>query len=135
MLVFSTAMAIQAEYSEVKVKCRKCGKPAYATQFTMDTNLKMMVCPACYKESNAPLKKEDLQPRPAGWDKDDESLQKARTGKEIAFGTPKFEKIDYSCIKCKHKFMYDPARRHPNLCPFCGSRIYMDKTHTKVYRI
>jgi len=62
--------------------------------------------------------------RPAGWDKDDEYLERmAKIRKEES--RAQFTKIsgtEYlkcTCTNCKFSFRYHPLRRMPGKCPYC----------------
>ena len=85
----------------VDIKCRRCGKMAKASDFTVDYVYKMAVCPACVKERRAKEVKspvaekneafgkpvESAAPKkemPPGWDADDEKLEKMARQKEKA---------------------------------------------------
>jgi len=96
---------------EVQVPCRKCGKKAPSTEFTIDSELKMAVCKACANERkiakstsgfnpsvrNTPNELPKAQPKPAGapatglrnvppvgWDETDDLLEKAAAKKAAA---------------------------------------------------
>ena len=109
----------------VKVKCKNCGSLANADDFKLDTINARMVCPNCTSKSN---KKEDVievPKKPAGWDQEDEYIERAYKFKKN--GTPKFEKIEgsnvyimYLCEKCQYKFRYNTLKHWPNSCPRCG---------------
>src|SRR3989338_8062351 len=127
---------------EIKVKCKKCGRQAKTGDFVLDPDFKMMVCPLCIKEKrmreevyselakkrgNEGVEEEELEKKPAGWDKEDEYLQRAY--KRVIKDTVKVEKVDeekvkYKCPKCDYQFIYDIARKTPAVCPYCGSDIF-----------
>jgi DNA-directed RNA polymerase subunit RPC12/RpoP len=95
----------------IKVKCRKCGKDALASEFVLDSVYGMMVCSACSKDRRSKSMSNSLkqgpagrndqkdnrdtlnvetlddpnhQPQkksPAGWDKEDEYLENAYKSK------------------------------------------------------
>ncbi len=63
-------------------------------------------------------------PRPAGWDKEDEYLERAsRLRKQETQAT--FARIEgtefvkYVCQHCKYNFRYSPSKRIPATCPYC----------------
>lgn len=126
---------------EMRVKCRQCGRYAKTNEFVLDHGYKMMVCPACVKdrrlredvhrEVNAQkqAKKkvmEEVAEKPAGWDHEDEYLQKAHAMKmknTVQVEHISGDKVKYKCPKCAYKFIYDLARKMPNGCPYCGMGI------------
>lgn len=87
-------MPIPGVNKGIEIKCRRCGKAARAEDFTVDYVYKMAVCPSCVKERKAkdvkspvaekndafgkPAEspKKEVAPKPAGWDEDDERLEK-----------------------------------------------------------
>lgn len=97
---------------DVQVPCRKCGKKANSSEFTIDPDLKMAVCKACANERkiakstsgfnpsvrNTPTELPKPQPKPAGapqssgvrnvppsgWDETDDLLEKAAAQKAAA---------------------------------------------------
>lgn len=129
----------------VKARCKNCGNEALADQFKLHHGFKMMVCPGCYsgktksvveaeKETgvagggggrgvgNKPV--EASTPKPAGWDKEDEYLERAsRLRKQETQAT--FSKIEgtefvkYVCQHCQYNFRYSPSKRIPATCPYC----------------
>lgn len=121
----------------IKVKCKRCGRMASVGDFILDPVYRLVVCPACVKErkDREMMHKEIVQElhkeekpvsRPVGWDSEDEYLD--RLYKEKARTAPTMEQIDkervmYKCPKCKHSFVYNIVKKHPNLCTFCGAGI------------
>lgn len=116
----------------VNAVCRKCGGSYPADQFKLHYSFKMMVCPNCYTGKNdRKLEQKTIilkEPqKPAGWDKDDEYLDKfiRQKKKEV----PQFRKIpgssqvECTCQKCKYSFKYDPFRKKPHNCPYCNDPI------------
>ncbi len=135
----------------VKAKCKNCGNEALADQFKLHNGFRMMVCPNCYtgktktvvgtgkgtetermreagwaggagRTGNQPV--EASTPKPAGWDKEDEYLERAsRLRKQETQAT--FSKIEgtefvkYVCQHCKYNFRYSPSKRIPATCPYC----------------
>ncbi|PIN81356.1 hypothetical protein COV13_01415 [Candidatus Woesearchaeota archaeon CG10_big_fil_rev_8_21_14_0_10_32_9] len=133
---------------ETRVKCRRCGRDAPASEFTVDYVYKMAVCANCVRErkassnsSNHPVKNSPLsksimsepkqnavkQSVAVDWDEDDEFLEKT-AGKKVVSEGVKVVKLDsgkllYPCPKCKYKFKYDAERNNPNKCPFCATLV------------
>jgi transcription initiation factor IIE alpha subunit len=130
--------------NEIKAVCKRCGRQSPASQFVLDPVYGMMVCPLCIKERrsktaafvirqdkrSAGAKKEELiKDRPAGWDKEDDYLERAYARKKQAQPHVAIERVDsshvnYTCPKCKYRFLYDTERKHPRVCPYCNSQIY-----------
>ncbi len=116
--------------ADVSVKCRVCGKMARAGSFTLSAVHGMMVCPDCMKNAGKkkePEKKEPLnmqQPasetRPAGWDRDDEEIEKLYAQKQrMNPKRPHLEEgMKLKCRNCGYVFVY---RKIHNDCPYCGS--------------
>jgi hypothetical protein len=125
--------------SGIKAKCKRCGKEAPTTEFTLDPVYRMMVCAACVKERRdkdrvsreiATQKAEDAkhpkEQKAPGWDEEDAFLE--RKFKEKMTSSVKVEAVDddkvkYTCPKCKYNFIYDIGRKHPGACPYCGAEI------------
>ncbi|MEM4271901.1 MAG: hypothetical protein QXD13_02350 [Candidatus Pacearchaeota archaeon] len=118
--------------SAIKVKCKNCGRMANAEEFVLDNSFKMMVCPACIKDKNKiSVQKEEPKPeisvqKPAGWDKEDEYLERAFKAKVKQAAV--VEKIDseyvkYTCPHCKYSFKYSVIRKKPGVCPYCSEGI------------
>ncbi len=129
------------DYKSIKVKCKNCGKEAPADSFVLDHVYRMMVCPQCVKDrqkrevihkevkkqaEEAKKEEEELQKKPAGWDKDDEYLEKAYAEK-MAKKMPILEispgKYRYRCRKCKYEFIYNKATKTPSRCPYCNEDV------------
>lgn len=97
-------MPIPGMSKGIEIKCRRCGKAAKAEDFTVDYVYKMAVCPSCVKERkakevkspvaekndafgkqiDAATPKKEVVQKPAGWDEDDEKLEKMARQKEKA---------------------------------------------------
>jgi|SRR3989344_2484861 len=113
----------------VKSQCRVCGNFALADQFKLHYQYKQMVCPNCYSgKTAAEQKKKEAAPqeqaKPAGWDKDDEYLEKAsRMKKEetraLFTKIPGSELVKCACPHCKYVFKFDTVRSTPKTCPYC----------------
>jgi Zn finger protein HypA/HybF involved in hydrogenase expression len=133
---------------DIKVICKKCGRSAKASEYVLDPDYKMMVCSACSKERLSQVKTKKQEPiakreeertreaqpmknKPAGWDSDDEALEKMTRSRPSANGgAPKsqYERIDdenvkLTCPKCEYKFTYNTERMNPNSCPYCGVKL------------
>lgn len=118
---------------EIKATCKRCGKQAPVDEFVLDKDYKMMVCQACVKEKKQKTAKqqeeatiEEVQKKPAGWDSEDEYLERAKSLREKM--RPKYEKIDsenirYICQKCGFKFVYHILKESPSSCPYCGTPV------------
>lgn len=133
---------------DIKVVCKRCGRPAKASEFVLDPDYRMMVCQACSKErlsQSIKTKKQEsvvkqkeeekakeaetFKNKPAGWDEDDERLEKMSKAK-ASEGPSKqnYERIDddnikLTCPKCEYKFTYNTVRMTPNACPYCGVKL------------
>lgn len=129
---------------DIKVICKKCGRPSKASEFVLDPDYKMMVCLQCSKERKSSFGKKpsSLNPnqredsainntkRPAGWDEDDEMLEKAARRMATKTEPPKTqyeliddENIKLTCPKCEYRFTYNTIRMTPNSCPYCGVKL------------
>ena len=114
---------------DVPVKCRRCGKTAPASEFTIDPDYKMAVCRSCVKNKknigNISSQKEGssftptVSERPASWNKVNEKIERDIFEKQKMTS----DKILKTCYKCNYKFKYNPERNFPNKCPFCGSPV------------
>ncbi len=120
--------------SAIKVKCKNCGRMANSEEFVLDHSFKTMVCPACIKDKNKCFvhKEEPTQeisvPKPAGWDKEDDYLERAVKAKTKQTPAAAVEKIDseyvkYTCPHCKYSFKYSVIRKKPGSCPYCSEAI------------
>jgi DNA-directed RNA polymerase subunit RPC12/RpoP len=120
--------------NSIEAVCKRCGKKAPVEQFVLDKDYKMVVCPICVKEKklkeeakiNEEAKIVEVTDKPAGWDKDDEYLEKAHNLREKM--RPQFEKMDserirYICQKCRYKFVYNILKESPHMCPYCGTAV------------
>jgi DNA-directed RNA polymerase subunit RPC12/RpoP len=123
--------------NEIKVKCKKCGRQAPANSFVLDAEDRMMICPNCIKDRRNKVvinkelqeKREEENRRPAGWDAEDEYLEKTYRHKvDVAAGTRveriDSEKVKYSCPHCKYRFVYNTVKKTPATCPYCSSPIF-----------
>ncbi len=120
----------------VKAQCKVCNGYAPADQFKLHFQLKQMVCPGCYTGKtvfkgmkNEVATEEKVEPpKPAGWDKDDDYLDKvSRMRKEQSQSY--FTRISGSdmvkcnCPSCKYVYKYDPFKRMPQACPYCNGPV------------
>ena len=121
---------------EIKAVCKHCGKSGPVSGFVLDPDFKMMICSNCAKEKKVvkktPAKNSVIKPvqsKPAGWDNEDDYLERARKEKmRQAAAMPQYKPIDgvkvrVTCSKCKFKFNYNKEKRYPNICPNCGTKI------------
>jgi len=119
----------------VRAKCRVCGEEALADQFKLHHDFRQMVCPSCFtgKTEQKKAKKEAVPPKPAGWDAEDDYLEKAARmrNREDVRGTfkkiPGTPQVQYTCL-CSYTFKYDPFRKIPTTCPYCNQEIPRLKT-------
>lgn len=155
---------------DIKVLCRKCGKPSPSGSFVLDPDYKMVVCQQCVKDKKAKedgLIKEGLirntpntpitqyQPsqsssssgiknksdvevydlsreekkRPAGWDKDDEILERDAAAKQKAVAGMQSiggGKAKIKCTSCNYGFVYNTVTKYPTTCPYCGAPVSMN---------
>lgn len=119
----------------IKVVCRKCGKPASATDFVLDPVYKMMVCPACVKarrDAKVQEKKEEekqveeINLKPPGWDEEDEYLEKAFRAKQQQATVVKRvdeTKVRYTCKKCGYSFNFNLITKMPKVCQYCAAPV------------
>jgi len=118
--------------SPVKVKCKQCGRMANSTDFVLDPGFKMLVCPSCVKDRRAQVNKPKVEvkpepPKPAGWDKEDEMLEKSFAAKQKEKGTPvvKLDEthVKYKCKACGYEFKYNTEKKSPGNCPYCSAAV------------
>ena len=116
----------------IKAKCRQCGKEAAADSFKLHYKYRMMVCPDCFsgkteKQREEKLKAEVQPVHPAGWDKEDEYLEKASRMKVKE--VPQYKRIpgsdlvQMSCKNCNYTFKYDSSKQSPRTCPYCDCEV------------
>lgn len=131
----------------VQIVCKNCGRYCEASSFVVDPFFGKLVCAQCSKErkqgkrgtSGGPVvvtpgqKKEEQKvevqkqqkDKPAGWDQEDEFLERAS---KTADPTPVYHMIDnehimYKCTACGYKFKYSVTRKQPGVCPYCAAVI------------
>ncbi len=122
---------------EITAKCKNCEKNVNVSDFILDPHYKMMVCSRCSKARSAQeyaTKKEVVKPeikevKPAGWDMEDEYLEKAhraKTKSEDVVEVNRLEgnRVKYTCPKCNYGFSYDMVRNSPSRCPYCCSDVF-----------
>ncbi len=129
--------------NSIKVKCRNCNREAPADQYKLHYQLKLMVCPDCFSGKNqSPSLKNTVEdkkivlegpPRPAGWDKDDEYLERIsrmkRDEQQAQFvKIPNSDFVKCICASCKFSFRHDPIRKQPRACPYCNTEVPRVKT-------
>ncbi len=128
------------DYSSIKVKCRNCGKEYPSNTFVLDHVYRMMVCPQCVKDRQRKeiIHKEakqqaaqETEKKPAGWDHDDELIEKAYAAKQAksssesgAFVMTIDGKYKYRCPRCKYEFAYNKATNTPSHCPYCNWQMF-----------
>ena len=115
---------------DVKVRCRKCGKPADASEMTLDNELRMMICRECVKDKrrkSGAFAEEKKPEKPAGWDKEDDYLSRVGVFKAAATGqvvqNVGGDKVRVICHKCKFAFNYNKEKKIPRFCPNCGREV------------
>ncbi len=111
--------------ADVNVKCKNCGGMARAGSYKLSAVHGMMVCPDCMKKAGKKKEpvKEASQPkpdRPAGWDSEDEQLERLYREKQALHPKrPHLEEgMKLKCRSCGYVFVY---KKIYNDCPYCGS--------------
>ncbi len=118
----------------IKAKCKVCGNSVPADQFRLHHEHRQMVCPTCFSGKTKPMSaienqpKKKEPPKPAGWDKEDEYLERMATQRRLdnqaQFSRiPGTHQVHCKCAKCKYSFKYDPFRKMPRTCPYCNTDI------------
>jgi hypothetical protein len=117
----------------VPAVCRICNKSSPSDQFRLHHTYKMVVCPTCFSGRTEELRKKEAQlkvepAKPAGWDKEDEYLEKMSTirksEQESSFSkVPGTSHVRCTCPSCKFSFKYDPFRKSPKTCPYCDIEV------------
>lgn len=115
----------------VKSKCKNCGKESPADQFKLHYQLRMMVCPTCYsgRTQKEEQKKTATPPKPAGWDAEDEYLEKmARLKRQenqskAAEPIPGTDYVKVTCLGCKYSFKFNFVKKAPLNCPYCSQEV------------
>ncbi|MBI2573735.1 hypothetical protein HYV86_07755 [Candidatus Woesearchaeota archaeon] len=116
----------------IKAKCRVCGQFAPPEQFKLHFELRQMVCPNCFSGKKKPAdeakEKEEAQKKmPPGWDKEDEYLEKMAAKKKESPTLNAYTRVPGAdhymcrCPVCKYQFKYDPVKKIPARCPYCGA--------------
>ena len=124
----------------VQVKCKNCGNLASSDLFKIDYRYGFVVCPVCQKgkvhrketqESLIGVKKNELpttgprKAKPAGWDFEDDLLEKMWAEKQKLKG--KFVRLNkdrmrFTCGKCGYAFTFVEDRK-PRSCPYCDTEL------------
>ena len=122
----------------VKAKCRNCGCEAPVGDFKLHYEIKQMVCSKCYtgksKKEEPSQAQPQEKPKPRGWDKDDEYLERALKMRQMQNNAhftrvPGSDQVKCTCINCKYVFNYDSDRRMPHTCPYCDVEVPKMKTY------
>ncbi|MEK6900104.1 MAG: hypothetical protein AABX05_03190 [Nanoarchaeota archaeon] len=118
----------------LRIQCRICKGFAPASQFKLHYKYKQVVCPSCasgkseLEEKKKAAQQVEAPKKPAGWDKDDEYLEKMIRMKQNDNST-KIEKIPgtnmvkVGCFKCAYSLRYDPFKKMPKFCPYCNVEV------------
>ena len=131
--------------SRVKVKCNRCGAEVFSDEFILDPDYKMMVCQNCVREKRTrkevwnevnkqrddakrqqQAEEEKANPKPAGWDKDDELLEKLYKHKQKVkevYGVAEVGPGKAKCHRCGYVFKYNSDINKPSACPYCANPI------------
>ncbi|MBI5389366.1 hypothetical protein HZB01_03235 [Candidatus Woesearchaeota archaeon] len=130
----------------ISVNCKQCGRPSPSTDFVLDPYYGMMVCAACVKarkqqasitqsrekakaDAAAHALQEQQKGKPAGWDAEDEYLEKMgrfrKTETAPTGETQGKEKLNKTCHKCQYAYVYNTVTRFPRSCPYCGAQIVL----------
>lgn len=120
--------------SQIKAKCKNCGKEAPVDQYKLHYQLKMMVCPNCFSGKTQKEKEEkdkitnEVKSKPPGWDQEDDYLQKYVSAKKASTSmvftkVPGSDLMKCNCPSCKYSFKYDPFKRVPRSCPYCSAEV------------
>ena len=118
----------------VQALCRVCNKHAPSDKFKLHHVYRQMVCPDCYtgrtKRAQDEEKKKEQQEKvkPAGWDKEDDYLEQAQLKRNDEIKAqfskiPGTDRVRCTCSSCKYQFKYDPFKKMPLSCPYCGFQI------------
>ncbi len=125
----------------VRVKCKKCSRDAKSDEFVLDPVYKMMVCQQCVKdrrmnemaqkkaasqEANRAKVEEQKKQMPAGWDSEDNEIERAYNNKlsqKSVIERIDDDKVKYTCKKCKYTFTYSTVQNKPGRCPYCGTPV------------
>ena len=116
----------------IKAKCRNCEKESDSEDFKLHYKFRMMVCPNCFsgrtEQQNKIIEKKAAPPKPPGWDKEDEYLEKMSRlkkdeQKSMFQKIPGTDHVMCKCNMCKYSFKYNPFRKMPRTCPYCNADI------------
>tara|TARA_Y100000310_G_scaffold190615_1_gene190616 strand:- start:19403 stop:19786 length:384 start_codon:yes stop_codon:yes gene_type:complete len=124
----------------VNALCKVCNKASPAEKFRLHHTYKLVVCPTCFSGRTEELRKKEQQlkvepAKPAGWDQDDEYLEKMsvlRKQEQQASFTkvPGTSQVRCTCAHCKYQFRYDPFRKLPKTCPYCDKDVPKTNTYS-----
>jgi len=120
----------------LRIQCGACKGFAPANQFKLHYKFKKVVCPNCAsgrteqeeRKKAAVANVEQAKPKPAGWDKEDEYLERMARMRQNDLKL-KVEKVPgttvvkLTCQKCSYPFKYDLYRKMPRACPYCNGEI------------
>jgi DNA-directed RNA polymerase subunit RPC12/RpoP len=114
----------------VEVNCKRCGKPALATEMVLDPVYRMMVCKRCVAERQ--LKDNPIntmktaasfaKPQPKPVSQPAQPARKTETAAKTVT-IQKTDKMKKKCSKCGFPFVYDIQKQYPQNCPNCGQSI------------
>ncbi|MBU0460436.1 MAG: hypothetical protein KKH52_03915 [Nanoarchaeota archaeon] len=116
----------------VNAKCKNCNKEADSETFKLHYKYKMMVCQDCFsgrtEKRQKIFERQEAPPKPAGWDKEDEYLEKITKLKQKEIKSqfkkiPGTDHVMYNCNMCKYSFRYNPFKKLPRSCPYCSADI------------
>jgi Zn finger protein HypA/HybF involved in hydrogenase expression len=123
----------------VEVPCKRCGKPAPASEMTLDPVYRMMVCRKCVEErrmKDNPLRATSIPAKTPGGTvlrpatmsaAKPSSVSSARPASAPAPSAAKLvaspAKSKIACKKCGWKFNFDAEKNYPQNCPSCGTPV------------
>ena len=116
----------------IKAKCRNCGKESDSEDFRLHYKYRMMVCPNCFsgrtEQQQKIIQKKEAPPKPAGWDAEDDYLEKIsklkkEEQKSMFKKIPGTDHVMCKCNMCKFSFRYNPFKKLPRTCPYCNANI------------
>lgn len=125
----------------ISAKCKNCGNSAKLEDLKLDPTFGKVVCVRCINERMkkegvkklAPEeKKEEEKPKmPAGWDLEDEELERSYKEKiksRVKVTRLEGDRVRYPCPKCSHLFTFNLKTRMPSSCPLCNEKIRSMRT-------
>ncbi|MFH0978823.1 MAG: hypothetical protein V1837_05980 [Candidatus Woesearchaeota archaeon] len=122
----------------IRVKCRVCGKQVRTDELVLDPVYRKMVCQNCVNDrkqreqvhaevkAQSQAAKDTKKDSPAGWDREDEYLQ--RIHKQKMDDLVRVQWIDkntvkYICQKCAYQFKINVEKNMPSNCPYCSTAV------------